>query len=79
MTAMEWRTSCASLGLSGGVLIGGFVVKLRMFVLAALVLALAALAVAGAGWKWSAPTKGHAYGPEKVAGWTWDESSVFAD
>ena len=53
--------------------------KLRMFVLAALVGALAALAVSGAGWKWSSPTNGHAFGPEKVAGWTWDESTLLAD
>jgi hypothetical protein len=50
-----------------------------MFVLAALVVAFGVLAVGGAGWKWSAPTNGHAYGPEKVAGWTWDESTLLAD
>jgi hypothetical protein len=53
----------------------GFIVKLRMFILALVV----ALAVAGAGWKWTQPGKGHAYGPEKVAGWTWDGSAMLAD
>jgi len=48
---------------------------LVLFVLALVV----ALAVLGAGWKWQTPPKGHAYGPEKVAGWTWDESAVIAD
>jgi hypothetical protein len=55
------------------------IVKLKLFVLSALVFGLVALAVAGAGWKWGAPAAGHAYGPEKVAGWTWDQSAIFAD
>jgi len=79
MTAVEWRTSCVPPSPGGSVLIGGFIVKLRMLVLAALVAALAALAVTGAGWKWQQPGHGHAYDPQKVAGWTWDENAMLAD
>jgi hypothetical protein len=48
--------------------------KLRRFVVASLVLGLLAVAVIGAGWKWS---HGHdGYGPQKLAGWTWDAGTT---
>jgi hypothetical protein len=54
--------------------------KIRRLTLLAVLVAAVVLAVFGAGWKWQEPCHGHAYGgPEKVAGWTWDESDVLAD
>jgi hypothetical protein len=53
----------------------------RAVVVAALIGALGAAAAAGAGWKWSAPVKGHALShlPQRHShpiqpadGWTWD-------
>jgi hypothetical protein len=48
--------------------------RLKLVVLAALVVALIALAVFGGGWKWSHPKDG--YAPQKLAGWTWDGDAV---
>jgi hypothetical protein len=51
------------------------VLKLKLVLVVALVVALTALAAFGGGWKWRHPA-GQAASPERVAGWTWENAAA---